>query len=67
MDAAQKIQKSSESPATASMVAKLWVINWKNRKKLVQPVTLKGYPKWPFYNVKMAEKVPNLRKGSKPI
>ena len=46
------------------MVAKLYVINWKNRKitkKLVQPVTLGVYPKLPFY--KMAEKVPNLRMG----
>ena len=39
--AVQKIQKLSESPATAHMVAKLCVINCKNRKitqKLVQPV-----------------------------
>ena len=26
-----------------------------------------GYPKWPFYNVKMAEKVPNLRMGHKKV
>ena len=68
--AVQKIQKLSESPATAHMVAKLCVINCKNRKitqKLVQPVTPGGYSKWPFYNVKMAEKVPNLRMGLKSI
>ena len=62
------IQKLSESPAP--MVTKLCVINCKNRKitqKFVQPVTPGGYPKWPFYNVKMAEKVPNLRMGLKPI
>ena len=62
ISAAQKIKKLSESPATAHMGAKLYVSNCKNRKitqKLVQPVTPGGYPKWPFYNVKMAEKVPN--------
>ena len=70
ISAAQKIQKLSESPTTSPMVAKLCVINCKNRKitkKFVQPVTLGGYPKRPFYNVKMAEKVPNLRMGLKPI
>ena len=46
--AVQKIQKLSESPATAHMVAKLYVTNCQNRKitqKLVQPVTPGGYQK----------------------
>ena len=61
--AAQKIKKLSESPTTVPIVAKLCFINCKSRKitkRFVQPVTPGGYPKRPFYNVKMNEKWPIL-------
>ena len=70
ISAVQKIQKLLESPTTTPMVAKLCGINCKNRKitkKIVQTVTPGGYPKRPFYNVKMNEKVANLRMCLKPI
>ena len=54
--AGQKIKKLSESPTTVPIVAKLCFINCKSRKitkRFVQPVTPGGYPKMPFYNVKM--------------
>ena len=58
--AAQKIKKLSESPTTVPIVAKLCFINCKNKKntnRFVQPVTPGGYPKRPFYNVKMKKKI----------
>ena len=61
--AVQKNQKLSESPTTVPIVAKLCFINCKSRKitkRFVQPVTPGGYPKRPFYNVKMKEKWPIL-------
>ena len=57
--AVQKIKKLSETPTTVPIVAKLCIIDSKNRKitkRFVQPVTPGGYPKRPFYNVKMNEK-----------
>ena len=63
ISAAQKIKKLSESPTTVPIVAKLCFINCKSRKitkRFVQPVTPGGYPKRPFYNVKMNEKWPIL-------
>ena len=53
ISAVQKIKKLSESPATAHTVAKVCVINCKGSSI--------------YYNVKMAEKVPNLRMGWKFI
>ena len=63
ISAAQKIKKLSETPTTVPIVAKLCFINCKNKKntkRFVQPFTPGGYPKRPFYNVKMNEKWPIL-------
>ena len=66
ISAAQKIKKLSETPTTVPVVAKLCFINCKNKKntnRFVQPVTPGGYPKRPFYNVKMTVRTEKLRKN----
>ena len=61
ISAVQKIQKLSESPTTTAMAAKSCGINCENRK-----ITNKNYST-SYANVKINEKVPNLRIKQKEI